>query len=235
MFAMMLAHATAAAPASCDAAAQAAEAAWHLPPGLMAAIGRVEAGRWDAGTGRIVAWPWTVNAAGRDYYSASPEQAIALVRSLRAQGIGSIDVGCFQVNLFYHPDAFPDLAAAFDPMTNGDAAGHFLAELHGRSGDWQSAVRLYHSATPGEGEQYRQRVYVSLNGGAASAPSFGIPLFDAVVVLMSPEAARVRVFGPPGRDMSTAGATFRPGGTAAAFAPHMVRMPLPRAGSAGLP
>ncbi len=208
--ALLLSAGAIAAPATCDDAARAAEAAWRLPPGLMSAIGRVEAGRWDAATRKVVAWPWAIDAGGRDYYSASLPEAIALVQSLQSQGTRSIDVGCFQVNLFYHPEAFADLAAAFDPMTNGQQAGRFLASLHDRSGDWRSAVGQYHSASPGEGELYRQRVYLSLNGGEGGMGPAGAPppsLFDAVVVMMSPAAARVRVYGPPSMD-----ADAQPGG-----------------------
>ena len=33
-----------------------------------------------------------------------------------------IDVGCFQVDLFYHPYAFTSLEEAFDPDANARAA-----------------------------------------------------------------------------------------------------------------
>lgn len=198
---MWLSAAALAQQVTCEDAAARAEAAWHVPAGLLAAVGRVESGRWDAAARRVRGWPFAIDAGGRDYFPHSAAEAMALVRNLQLQGIRSIDVGCFQMNLFYHPDAFPDLATAFDPMENGDAAGRFLSELHGRGGGWDNAVRLYHSATPDLGEAYRRQVYASLADGAfgplsevADSPARA---FDPVVVMWSPGAMRVGVFGPP--------------------------------------
>ncbi len=85
--------------------------------------------------------------------------AVATVAALQRQGQRNIDVGCFQVNLGYHPDAFPTLAAAFDPQSNADYAAGFLATLYARTGTWQDAVAAYHSATPWQGAAYRTRVF----------------------------------------------------------------------------
>ena len=74
-----------------------------------------ESGRWDAEAQASFAWPWTVTAEGRGRYLPSKAEALAEVRQLRARGLTNIDVGCMQVNLFYHPDAFDDLNQAFDP------------------------------------------------------------------------------------------------------------------------
>ena len=52
-------------------------------------------------------------------------QAVAAVRAMQARGIRSIDVGCMQVNLMHHPNAFASLEAAFDPTVNADYAGRF--------------------------------------------------------------------------------------------------------------
>ena len=53
-----------------------------------------------------LAWPWTVNQAGKSFYLKSKQEAIAKVKELQAQGHTNIDVGCMQINLAYHPDAF---------------------------------------------------------------------------------------------------------------------------------
>ena len=46
----------------------------------------------------------------------------------------SIDIGCAQVNLMHHPDAFASLEQAFDPMANADYAARFLKQLHDTHG-----------------------------------------------------------------------------------------------------
>jgi hypothetical protein len=52
-----------------------------------------------------------------------------LPSAFEAAGITSLDVGCLQVNLAQHPDAFSTLAAAFDPVANADYGAAFLTSL----------------------------------------------------------------------------------------------------------
>ena len=137
-----------------------------LPTGLLAAIGRVESGRRGA-DGRVTPWPWSVNAAGEGHYLESADAAIALVASLRARGVNSIDVGCFQVNLLYHAAAFTSLADAFEPAANARAAAGFLRTLLIASSGLGDAVGRYHSADPARGVPYAQLVMASWHGGAA--------------------------------------------------------------------
>jgi prepilin-type processing-associated H-X9-DG protein len=69
--------------------------------------------------------------------------------------VQSIDVGCMQVNLMYHPRACRTLAQAFDPRANALYAGQFLNALYADGHDWSRAIALYHSDTPALGEAYR--------------------------------------------------------------------------------
>jgi len=80
-----------------------------IPTGLLHAISHAESGRWDAQNGAIVAWPWTVTTEGKGHFLPNRVDAQAFVQSLQADGVKNIDVGCMQINLKYHPDAFPSL------------------------------------------------------------------------------------------------------------------------------
>ena len=114
--------------AQCRAAISQAERTAEVPDRLMQAIGVIESGRRDE-TGAMAAYPWTINAAGVGSYYASKAEAIAAVLALRAQGVRSIDVGCMQVNLLHHADAFASLDEAFDPASNAHYAARFLKKL----------------------------------------------------------------------------------------------------------
>jgi hypothetical protein len=183
----------------CRSAALEFEQSAGLPPGLLLAIGQVESGRSDPVTGRVDPWPWTTNHAGEGHYFASAQEAIATVAAQLATGIRSIDVGCFQVNLQYHPYAFANLAEAFDPAANARYAADLLNRLHAQGGNWPSAIALYHSADPLEGERYSDRVIEAWNN---SGRVTGIPISaelrvgDPVVVRLSAPAAVVRVVVP---------------------------------------
>lgn len=129
-----------------------------IPDHLLTAISLVEAGRYDAGSGRTSAWPWTVTAEGRGRYFDTKSAAVREVERLRAHGVENIDVGCMQVNLHWHGDAFPSLAEAFDPARNVGYAAEFLTDLRQAEGSWDRAVARYHSQTPRFQVAYAEKV-----------------------------------------------------------------------------
>jgi hypothetical protein len=147
----------------CEAAIDSAEARQPLPARVLHSIALRESGRYDPQTGRIRPWPWTIDfeGAGRTY--PTKDEAIAAVQAIQAAGGASIDIGCMQVNLVQHPDAFASLEEAFDPARNAAYAGRFLGSLFASLGDWGAAIGAYHSRTPGVGEPYRDRVVAAWN------------------------------------------------------------------------
>jgi len=157
-------------PGLCDAAIVSAEYYGHLPPRMLQAIALVESGRFDEQSGTVHPWPWTINAEGQGHFYETKAQAIAAVQALRARGVHSIDVGCAQINLMFHPDAFASLDEAFDPIANTRYAARFLNQLHGPGRDWAYAIGAYHSETPALGDAYRVLVMLrwknpSIGGG----------------------------------------------------------------------
>lgn len=142
---------------ACPSAIAAAEKAAGIPRYLLRAVALAESGRRDA-DGRWVPWPWTINNAGDSYFLDGHDEAVAAVKGLRAQGRTNIDVGCMQVNLQYHPDAFDSLDEAFDPAANAAYAASLLRALFHRHKSWIFAVQKYHSGKFRNNFGYRQRV-----------------------------------------------------------------------------
>jgi hypothetical protein len=181
---------------ACGRAATRAEHDWHLPAGLLAAIGMVESGRRAPAGMFPIIWPWTINAEGRGFYQPSKAAAIGLVRSLQLRGVRVIDVGCFQVDLFYHPYAFASLDEAFDPDANARAAARILSLGRLGSTGWDGAISAYHSAVPLIGAIYLQKVRAVWPSIRARQP-WGEPGSSVVyAVLLSPQARLVRVVTP---------------------------------------
>ncbi len=166
--------------AACRAAIAIAERERGVPAGLLQAIGRVESGRRDPETGQFAPWPWTINAEGRGMFFPTREAAIAEVRQLQARGVRLIDIGCMQVNLHHHPNAFPGLEQAFDPLTNARYAAQFLSELRTNAQDWARAAGHYHSQTPERAEPYRARVLQAWAGEQGRPP--GDPAAEAALL-----------------------------------------------------
>ncbi len=130
----------------------------RLPGGILQAISLAESGRWDKKSRSRFAWPWTVTAHGKGRFFPSKAAAIAAVRKLKAEGVRNIDVGCLQVNLKYHPDAFETLEDAFDPATNARYAAALFAKLRRANRSITRAVAHYHSTTRARNRPYTKKV-----------------------------------------------------------------------------
>jgi hypothetical protein len=192
--AQSIVSATAAQTQLCHTAVAAAERASRIPPQLLVAISRVESGRRDPLSGEVHPWPWAVNAEGQGHFYDTKAEAIAAVRAMQARGVRSIDVGCGQINLMHHPNAFPSLEVAFEPAANAAYAARFLRELFTQTGDWDKAAARYHSATPDIGDEYQQKVLAVWPAERRLAGSAPTPLAQAWgATLASPPPAFTRV------------------------------------------
>lgn len=216
--------------AQCEAAAVVAGRTAGIPERVLPAMALIESGR-RGGDGRMHPWPWSINVEGADHVYASRAEAVAAVRGYLAAGIRSIDIGCLQVNLMHHPNAFASLEQAFDPMENALYAASFLRDLHGQSGSWAKAIGEYHSATPALGETYRRMVMAALGGvasqegattlGATSGPGLRMPGWMAARRLTQQNTALVG--GPPS-----------PGGLPSAATGGAASHPLSSGGGSGV-
>jgi hypothetical protein len=146
----------------CRKAIAAAEKAHGIPSHLLAAIARVESGRRDEMSGTFNPWPWTINADGQGSFYERKAQAVTSALALRMRATKSVDVGCMQISLTYHPDAFSSMDQAFDPASNAEYGARFLTQLYQKAGSWPRAVELYHSATLELGQDYGRKVYAVL-------------------------------------------------------------------------
>jgi len=129
-----------------------------IPDRLLHAISLVESGRWDPERKATLAWPWTVMAEGEGRFLPTKQAAIAEVMKLKARGVRNIDVGCMQVNLLAHADAFATLDEAFEPRSNVAYAARFLNELQAQDNNWGQAGAHYHSQTPSEAAPYKAKL-----------------------------------------------------------------------------
>jgi len=89
-----------------------------------------------------------------------------------------VDVGCMQVDLHYHPDAFASMDEAFDPEANADYAARFLLAVHDSEahGSWDIAVGLYHSHSALLAAEYRDHVAM-LGSDILHGTLKGVPLY----------------------------------------------------------
>jgi Transglycosylase SLT domain len=143
----------------CAALARQAERAQGIPSGLVEAVALAESGRWLADEGTTRPWPWTVTAGSESFFFASKREALHKVHELRSAGRSNIDVGCMQINLGYHGDAFASVAEALEPAANVAYGAQFLRQLREETESWARATARYHSRHPQRGQAYREKVY----------------------------------------------------------------------------
>ena len=141
-----------------------------IPRHLLSAISLAESGRWDADRRANVAWPWTVTSGGQGRFFDTKAEALAEVEILMTEGVRNIDVGCMQVNLYYHGGAFETLEEALDPRTNATYAAAYLKNMYLITGDWTAAAGYYHSQTPSRNGPYKEKVqaFWRQQGGAVA-------------------------------------------------------------------
>jgi len=173
----------------CLDAARAAELRNGIPSGLLAAIGRVESGSWS--------WSVNGNDAEPGHRFDNVEEAERYAQGLLTAGKRMIDLGCFQIDLLYHQDVFQQWQDAFDSELNAQAAARILSRLHERTGDWNQAVALYHSADPNLGEPYLRLVMSAREGAGSSLDGSGLlAASDPFTVSTASSPIYIAVWGP---------------------------------------
>ena len=121
------------------------ERKYQIPQHLLRSISLMETGRWHHQSKTSIPWPWAVNQAGKAYYFSSKQEAISKVKAMLELGLTNIDIGCMQINLHHHPEAFMNLNQAFEPKDNIEYAAKFLTRHYQQSGNWQQTIASYHS------------------------------------------------------------------------------------------
>jgi soluble lytic murein transglycosylase-like protein len=135
-----------------------------IPLGILYAVGLTETGR------RGALHPYALGAEGQTVFAGNIDDAMASFEIMRQKGIKLIDLGCMQINHYYHGDKFGSVRAMFDAAKNVDYAARFLKELKQREGSWTMAVARYNA---GPNNQPAQKRYICHIVGHLVSSGFG--------------------------------------------------------------
>ena len=128
-----------------------------IQEGLLLGIGKTEAGRIiDKKELRV--WPWTVNHAGKSLFFDNKKQMKNYVLKHLTKGDNNLDVGCMQVNLKWHKHNFKKVNDMISPEPNISYAASFLVQLKNKYGNWNEAIKNYHSSDPDKNKPYLDKV-----------------------------------------------------------------------------
>ncbi len=122
---------------------------YDVPLGVLYAVGLTETGQKGS------LHPYALNIEGPSFFAANVQDAIQRFEEARKTGAKLIDIGCMQINHFYHGSHFRSVDEMFDPHLNVDYAAQFLRELKGREGSWTLAAARYHAGPNNDPAQKR--------------------------------------------------------------------------------
>lgn len=133
----------------CEQYLQGVSTASGVPLGVLYAVGMTESGNKGS------LHPYALNIAGKSVITYSRDDAMRQFRWARLKGTKLIDLGCMQVNWYYHGSNFASPEEMLDPQTNIIYAAKLLNELKASEGSWTAAVARYHASPRIPQEQRR--------------------------------------------------------------------------------
>jgi soluble lytic murein transglycosylase-like protein len=134
------------------------EKKYNIPKHTLYSIALKESGKLHSTRKFHIVWPWAVNLEGQSHFFNTKREAINFVKQQIIDGKENIDIGCMQINIKHHIDAFLTLEEGFDPTINIDYGAKFLKSKYDQLKNWRKAISHYHSATEKLGTKYQQDV-----------------------------------------------------------------------------
>jgi hypothetical protein len=133
----------------CERHLSSAAKAEDVPLGLLYAIAMTETGSG----GRLR--PFALNIGGKPVLAKTKEEALSAFKTAREEDIALIDLGCMQINHYYHNTQFSSVSDMLDPKQNVHYAAKLLGKLKRQHGTWTEAVARYHASPRNKIAQHR--------------------------------------------------------------------------------
>lgn len=148
----------------CEREMTRASTKYGVPLGVLYAVGLTETGR------RGTLSPFALNIEGPSYFPQTLDEALQKFHAAESQGAKLIDIGCMQINHYYHGSHFASVEEMFDPHANVDYAARYLRDLKEQEGSWTLAAARYHA---GPDNDPAQKQYVCAVIANMVASGFG--------------------------------------------------------------
>lgn len=131
----------------------------QLPSGLLYALALKES-KTSTQSGRVVAWPWTLNYKKKGYYFRTREELYQSAKAILEAGDNNFDICVMQMNWRYHSKRFSNLYEALSPDNCIPAAADYLLEISNWKNrrNWSDIVGGYHNLNRSIGNSYAQGV-----------------------------------------------------------------------------
>lgn len=133
----------------CEREIAAAAVKYGVPEGILYSVGLTETGK------RGSLQPWALNIEGKAVFASDRDAALAELANAKARGAKLIDLGCMQINQYYHGDQFASPSDMLNPRKNVEYAAKFLSRLQSKHVTWTMAVARYHAGPNNDPAQKR--------------------------------------------------------------------------------
>ena len=134
---------------TCEQHISAASQAQGVPIGILYAVALTETGS----DGKLS--PYAMNIEGKSFLAKTQAEAMLAFQEARLEDKKLIDLGCMQINHFYHQSRFRSVDDMLDPKKNVNYAAKLLKTLRNRHGSWTDAVAYYHTGPKNKIAQHR--------------------------------------------------------------------------------
>lgn len=136
-----------------------------VPPEVIWAVANAE-----SNLGKLGPWPWSANLYGKSFYFKSQKELTNFIRKkLKKNRTLNIDIGCMQLNYFYHGYKFSNIYEMTNIYKNMLIGAKYLRHLYEVNKQihahkklpenriWGYAVGDYHSRHTSRGAKYIKR------------------------------------------------------------------------------
>ncbi|RCL02525.1 MAG: SLT domain-containing transglycosylase [Candidatus Tokpelaia sp. JSC188] len=134
---------------ACEAEMITASGRYGVPLGILYAVGLTETGYEDS------LQPYALNIEGKTVFAHTEGEALRIFNYARKKGARLIDLGCMQINYYYHAAKFSSPRAMLQPAANVDYAARLLRSLYDQQRSWTAAIARYHAGSDNEPAQKR--------------------------------------------------------------------------------
>lgn len=139
---------TALANEECLAAISKYEQLYKIPRGLLKAVSKVES-EYN---------PLALNDGLNSHNFKTKQEVIDRISYLVDIGKTNFDIGCMQINYYWHGKNFTSVNEMLDISWNVRYAASLIHGLYKEHGTWQAAVRHYHSYEPSIHKKYSKKI-----------------------------------------------------------------------------
>lgn len=143
--------ASAVAENECLSAIEKYEKFYSIPKGLLKAVSKVES-EYN---------PLALNDGLKQHNFKNKQEALARINYLQSIGKTNFDIGCMQINYYWHHKQFSSVEEMLDVDWNVRYAASFLYGLYKDHGSWQAAIRRYHSYDPDIHKKYSKKIAIA--------------------------------------------------------------------------